>query len=266
MYRDKTFWRTIPWQSIALFLLGVFFIFTIIAFASDIFEMGRMPLARFVWSVLLSGTVAVCYATAGFTMGKGMWKVFAPLMILHVAVMSWLSQLYPHQPMPTQMGIAEITRLQSRLTFDGVACVIVMALGYACFVYVSIAESRRYFRVHSEMGLAAEIHRALVPMISTKIGGFEFYGRSVPSGEVGGDLVDVFENSRGWVAYVADVSGHGVAPGVLMAMVKSAARMQLSSSEKSVAFLERLNSVLYPIKKQEMFATVAYLEIGRAHV
>jgi sigma-B regulation protein RsbU (phosphoserine phosphatase) len=61
------------------------------------------------------------------------------------------------------------------------------------------------------------------------------------------------------MAYLADVSGHGVAPGVLMAMVKSAARMQLSSGGESVKFLERMNAVLYPIKKPEMFATFAYL-------
>jgi serine phosphatase RsbU (regulator of sigma subunit) len=53
---------------------------------------------------------------------------------------------------------------------------------------------------------------------------------SLPSGEVGGDLIDVFQNNRGWIAYIADVSGHGVAPGVVMGMVKSAGRMQLSSA------------------------------------
>jgi serine phosphatase RsbU (regulator of sigma subunit) len=47
---------------------------------------------------------------------------------------------------------------------------------------------------------------------------------ALPSGEVGGDLVDVFQTDRGWIAYIADVSGHGVAPGVVMGMVKSAAR------------------------------------------
>ncbi len=109
------------------------------------------------------------------------------------------------------------------------------------------------------MVLAAEIHRVLVPGIQTTIDNFEFCGRSFPSGEVGGDLIDVFQHERGWIAYIADVSGHGVAPGVVMGMVKSAARMQLSSTEKSAALLERLNSVLHPIKKPEMFVTFGYL-------
>lgn len=69
----------------------------------------------------------------------------------------------------------------------------------------------------------------------------------------------MFQTDRGWIAYIADISGHGVAPGVVMGMVKSAARMQLSSTEESAALLEHLNSVLIPIKKPEMFVTFAYL-------
>jgi sigma-B regulation protein RsbU (phosphoserine phosphatase) len=132
-------------------------------------------------------------------------------------------------------------------------------LGYACFIHFSVTEGRRYFQMHTEMALATEIHQVLVPAINSTLGNFEFYGRSLPSGEVGGDLIDVFHNERGWIAYIADVSGHGVAPGVVMGMVKSAARMQLSSQESSSQLLERLNSVLQPIKKPEMFATFAYL-------
>jgi serine phosphatase RsbU (regulator of sigma subunit) len=38
-------------------------------------------------------------------------------------------------------------------------------------------------------------------------------------------LIDLAGSEDHWVAYVADVAGHGVAPGVVMGMVKSAARM-----------------------------------------
>jgi serine phosphatase RsbU (regulator of sigma subunit) len=165
----------------------------------------------------------------------------------------------PSLPPLVVMNAADVAHLQSRLAFDARCMLIAIALGYSCFVYVFISEGRRYFRVHAEMELAAEIHHILVPLIDTKIGEFEFYGRSIPSGEVGGDLIDVFLNNSGWIAYVADVSGHGVAPGVVMAMVKSAARMEISSGEKSSQLLGRLNSVLLPIKKPDMFATFAYL-------
>ena len=145
------------------------------------------------------------------------------------------------------------------MTLDGMAIIFAITVGYVCFAYVSITEGRRYFRVHAEMALAAEIHQVLVPAIDSKASDFDFCGSSLPSGEVGGDLIDVFQNNRGWIAYIADVSGHGVAPGVVMGMVKSAARMQLSSAEKTDALLEHLNSVLLPIKKPETFVTFAYL-------
>jgi phosphoserine phosphatase RsbU/P len=145
------------------------------------------------------------------------------------------------------------------LAFDGLATILAVSLGYGCFVYVTITESRRYVRVRSEIELAAEIHRVLVPAIETKIGGYEFYGRSFPSGEVGGDLVDLAGSDEHWVAYVADVSGHGVAPGVVTGMVKSAARMLLSSSDDTAHLLQRLNEVLYPLKKPDMFVTFCFV-------
>jgi sigma-B regulation protein RsbU (phosphoserine phosphatase) len=58
---------------------------------------------------------------------------------------------------------------------------------------------------------------------------------------------------------VADVSGHGVAPGIVMAMVKSAARMLLSSDHDTDRLLPRLNEVLFPLKGPEMFVTACFL-------
>jgi sigma-B regulation protein RsbU (phosphoserine phosphatase) len=210
-------------------------------------------------AILLTGLFCVAYAVAGTILRKNWWRAGLPIFIAQFVVMNALGNLFPGLPEPTWMGTAEIARLQSRLTLDGIGIMLVVAVGYACFAYVSITEGRRYFRVHAEMALASEIHRILVPTIDTKTNEFDFYGRSLPSGEVGGDLIDVFQNNQGWIAYIADVSGHGVAPGVVMGMVKSAARMQLSSAEKSAALLEHLNSVLLPIKKPETFATFAYL-------
>ena len=255
----NTFWRSIPRKSLVGFLLGVFSIFTSVGFANDIMGMGRQPALRYAIGVLLSGIFPVLYAFTGSRLRSQFWKAFVPLLALQITLMNVLGNLLPDRPQSVPIGAADFARLQARLSFDSNMIIAAVALGYGCFLYVTITEARRYARVHMEMLLAAEIHRVLVPPIDSKIGRYEFCGRSVPSGEVGGDLIDVFEHDRSWIAYVADVSGHGVAPGVVMAMVKSAARMQLSSTENSRALLERLNSVLHPIKKPEMFVTFAYL-------
>ena len=252
-------WRTVPRKTLVISLIGVFFIFSTIGFVDDIMSMGRQPVFRFVLAVLLNGLFAACYAVAGTVLRKQWWKAFFPIFVVQFSLLGLLGNLFPGLPQPAQMGAAQIVRLQSRLTFSGMAIIVAITVGYVCFFYVFIAQGRRYFRVHAEMALATEIHRVLVPTIDAKTRGFDFYGRSLPSGEVGGDLVDVFQNDQQWIAYIADVSGHGVAPGLVMGMVKSAARMQLSSLEKSDALLEHLNSVLMPIKKPEMFVTFAYL-------
>ena len=252
-------WEKVPRKSAALFFLGVFCLFSIIGFINDILELGRQPTLRFVLNVLLSGGFAILYALAGFRLRRRSWMAIVPIFVVHFVTQGLIANWLPNLARLTQMGPAEIAQLQHRLSVSGVFTVLAIALAYVCFLMFSITEGRRYFRVHAEMELAAGIHRVLVPPIAATMAGFEFYGRSQPSGEVGGDLIDVVEGEHGWVAYIADVSGHGVAPGVVMGMVKSAARMQLASGGGSANLLPRLNSVLYPLKPTEMFVTLAYL-------
>ena len=259
MSQSKSFWRQFPRRSSVIFLLGVFLIFSTIAFVADMMDMGSEPRLRFVLSVLITGLFPVIYAVAGFSLRKKWWKACVPIFVVHVALMNIVAHRLPSPPRPGHMEAAEIAQLESRLGFDGLATIAAVCLGYFCFVYVSVTESRRYLRVRAEIELAAEIHRVLVPAIETKLGGYEFYGQSLPSGDVGGDLIDLAGSEQHWVAYLADVSGHGVAPGVVMGMVKSAARMLLSSGDDTAHLLPRLNEVLFPLKKPDMFVTFCFV-------
>src|SRR5262249_42202424 len=125
-------------------------------------------------------------------------------------------------------------------------------------------EGTRYVRAHTEIALARDIHRLLVPALARRVGAFEFQGVSVPSGEVGGDLIDLVESKDGWIGYVADVSGHGVGAGLLMGMVKSAARMQLQQMSPIDQLLTDLNAVLLDLKKPEMYVTFAGLQFDES--
>jgi hypothetical protein len=259
MSRTRSFWKAIPLKARLLFLLGVFFIFSTIGFAGDITEIGRQPIVRLVLSVLIVGIFPMCYALSGFILRRDFWKVSAPLFVVHFLLINVISQKFPAAPEATQMSAGELAQLHSRLSVDALAITLLVVLGYICFIYASVTAGRRYFHAHAEMQLATEIHRVLVPAIETKLGEYEFYGRSSPSGEVGGDLIDLAGSEEHWVAYVADVAGHGVAPGVVMGMAKSAARMLLSSGDDTGHLLTRLNEVLYPLKKPDMFVTFCFL-------
>ena len=259
MKLTSTFLKSMPKTSLLVFLGGVFLIFSTIGLATDVTEMGRAPALRCVLNVLSSGLFPTMYALSGFALRKQFWKAMIPIFVVHFLLLGFLANRFPSSPQRSEMKAADIAGLQSRLNQDALAIIVAVPLGYVCFLYVSIVEGRRYMRVRAEMELATEIHRVIVPPIETKLGKFEFYGRSVPSGEVGGDLIDVAGSEDNWVAYVADVSGHGVAPGVVMGMVKSAARMLLSSGEDSTRLLPRLNEVLFPLKKPDMFVTFCFI-------
>jgi sigma-B regulation protein RsbU (phosphoserine phosphatase) len=76
-------------------------------------------------------------------------------------------------------------------------------------------------RMQTELAIAQGIQKTLVPTINWCSERLEIYGASIPSAEVGGDLVDVVPLSDGSVfAYVADVCGHGLPAGILMGMIK----------------------------------------------
>jgi len=259
MDTNNAYWRSIPRRSLILFLLGVFLLFSAIGFTTDISEMGRQTTLRFVLNILISGIFPVFYALVGFRLRNRWYRGILPLFVLHFVGINAVANLIPDLPQPAQLDAAGLALLHRRLTIDAVAIIVAVIFGYACLAAVSVSETRRYFRLRSEIELAKEIHHVLVPVIDTRLGGYEFYGRSSASGDVGGDLIDLAGDEEHWVAYVADVSGHGVAPGVVMGMVKSAARMLLSSGDDSSHLMPRLNEVLFPLKKPDMFVTFCFV-------
>jgi hypothetical protein len=118
-------------------------------------------------------------------------------------------------------------------------------------------------RLSSELESAHSIQRTFVPPISASFSGYDLNGLSLPSEKVGGDLVDVvLLPNRSILAYVADVSGHGLQAGILMGMVKTAVRTILLESSDDPAFLlaglcDRLNRALPAVKESHMYATLS---------
>jgi len=159
---------------------------------------------------------------------------------------------------------ADLTResVQSRLRVEGTIMMFMIIGGYILVVYFLRAEEQRVRGPMAEVRLAREVHQRLVPEIARRIGSYEIYGVSVPSGQVGGDLVDVIQNGKSWIAYVADVCGHGVPAGMVMAMVKSAAHASSSQQAPLAAFLNQLNGVLKELSAPNDFVTFVCIAGG----
>ena len=212
---------------------------------------------QIVLNIVISGGFAITYAAVSI------WRRYWLIPVLGVCEGVLFALLGAHYHARSQL-ITPGSPLQRQLEILGLIGIVSVVLGYVLFVVFFASQGARYFRAHNEIAMAAEIHRALVPPIHKTLASFEVYGVSVPSGDVGGDLVDVAEDGQLWTGYVADVSGHGVSAGLLMAMFKTAVRTR-GKAVSSGELLTEVHRALYPLKTPNMFATVAVLQwTGRA--
>jgi len=248
----RAYWRTVPISRLAPLLLAVFFLFGMVGCFVDLLDLGRKPFVPvIVWSVF-SGFIAVVWFVAFFRDWR--WQVGAVLLWIVGSriVASLLPYFGPYRQPSSEFG----TRVAT------VACMILSALAYACFMNFIQRVGSRAVRMQTELALAQGIQKTLVPTINWRSDRVEIYGVSIPSAEVGGDLVDVVPLSDGSIfAYVADVSGHGLPAGILMGMVKTAVRTQLVDLPSPTAIFERLNQVLPAVKEANMYATCTALRI-----
>jgi sigma-B regulation protein RsbU (phosphoserine phosphatase) len=108
-----------------------------------------------------------------------------------------------------------------------------------CLDHYSEEERRR---LESELELSQVVQRALLPQRVPNIRGVELAAFSRPSEIIGGDYFDFFQFRDGTHGFViADVSGHGVAAGMLMSSLQTAIRTMAPDTDSPAEILERIN-------------------------
>jgi serine phosphatase RsbU (regulator of sigma subunit) len=250
--RTAEFWKLIPRSSLMVAIIGVFSLFASIGLISMLMSPVHQTVESAVVTVAIYGGFAVGYAALWIARKFWLIPVWA---LLQAAVLALISNTF-------RAGIVgDRKELEHQLLALGAWAIVATVFAYIAFINFVRLEASRYFRIQTEIELAREIHRSLVPTFERKLAGCEIFGASIPSGEVGGDLVDIAESSSEWIAYIADISGHGVASGVLMAMLKTSMRSGLGASRSLGGLLEGVHRTLYPLKMPNMFATAAVLQL-----
>ncbi|MCA9292632.1 MAG: serine/threonine-protein phosphatase [Phycisphaerales bacterium] len=129
-------------------------------------------------------------------------------------------------------------------------------------LYINRAE-RIATAARTELRLAARMHDTLVPSIDLSTGNLLVIASSTPSSDMGGDLVDAVVQGDRADLLLADVSGHGVSAGIVMAMLKGAFRTRLLQSSQPEEALCDLNAVLHDLTTAEVFVTLAWIRVER---
>lgn len=125
-------------------------------------------------------------------------------------------------------------------------------------------ENERLFRqelekkkLESELSLALQIQKGLLPSSFPKIENYAFYGESIPSRHVGGDYFDFIRISNNkTLIVIADVSGKGIAASLVMANVQAALKVLASLELELTEIISRLNGLLFENTASDIFVTM----------
>jgi serine phosphatase RsbU (regulator of sigma subunit) len=115
-------------------------------------------------------------------------------------------------------------------------------------------------KIEKEMALAREIQRALLPDGDPSIAGWDVAGINIPCLTVGGDYFDYVDRGGGkhWLV-IADVSGKGTGPALLMASIQAGLHALAGLGEISLEDLAgRLNGIVFRSTETNRYVTAFF--------
>lgn len=231
--------------------VAVFFSVATVGFFVDLVDWGLLSIPETLgWVTLVGG-----FAVAVVIVSSKRRKLIPFVVIVYISTVFVLAFRH-HAPKLAPLPHAA----RERIIFDAVGMLAGSMIGYFFFMAFVNSEGVEMLALQTELELAHRLQRTLGPPIELNTGNFELYGRTIPSKNVGGDLVDGFEACEAITAYVADVSGHGIPAGTLMGMIKMAVRMFSIESNQPINpgdLLAALNRALPFVKEPNMYATAA---------
>ena len=236
--------------SVVKFLAASFITWCAVGFVIDLLLVNYQPLGRGLFWPIYFGT----FGTAVFAARMGRTRL-VPVLLLITGAGLWLAiRVSFHSSASPDLEV-----MHRRVVFDAIGILVGTIVGYRLLIDFIRTEGLSTVRMQIELVLAHGIQATLVPTLSLQVDRFEVYGKSIPSTEMGGDLIDAVERDGTLLAYVADISGHGLAAGQLMGMLKTAIRVSLQFRQQPTAVLESADRVLPAVKEPNMYATLALL-------
>jgi sigma-B regulation protein RsbU (phosphoserine phosphatase) len=141
-------------------------------------------------------------------------------------------------------------------TFKAIAEQSAFAL-YNAMIYLLADEKKR---MDSDLQVAQEIQRILLPSGSPTLRNYEIDGINMPARQMSGDYYGYIRVAPDrWGVAIADVSGKGVPASLIMAMCRSVLRGQAIGKTSAADVLNQVNRQIYPDIKEDMFISMAYL-------
>jgi serine phosphatase RsbU (regulator of sigma subunit) len=114
-------------------------------------------------------------------------------------------------------------------------------------------------KIEQEVQTATLIQQSMLPEQDPVLNNFEISSFTRPAKQMGGDYYDYLNLTKGKLGVVmGDVSGHGVAAGLLMSMAKSSLYNQIKMSYKVPDVLFAMNNMVYEVLRKRLLMTFCY--------
>lgn len=207
----------------------------------------------------------VVHATIANAVMRGGWARTAPywVSVLIVLLTGGLTavagaRLAPHWAVPATAGLVALFLLVSGyVVFDffrvrlGLAAPVVAIVGVwaVCTIVRLLIEGIERVRIardmavsDHEMDLARRVQQQLLPKLPPKIPGIDCCGWTLAASVTGGDCFDLWQLPDGRLGIlVADASGHGLAPSMIVSQVRTLVRVLCDTEPNPGKILDRVN-------------------------
>jgi serine phosphatase RsbU (regulator of sigma subunit) len=145
------------------------------------------------------------------------------------------------------------------------AAVTKQILGYLQGALREAELRRKIDKIEHELDIARNIQQGLLPRNAPNAGRFQIAGWNEPADQTGGDYYDWQELPDGKLAVtIADVTGHGIAPALVMAVCRAYARASFPANGCITKVMNLLNRLLVADLPSERFVTLAAVVLDPA--
>ncbi len=216
--------------------------------------------------VVLAGVSAVAYADKSVASVSLAPLYFLPLALsalvhpLRISLALSIVCLVLHNLVGSARDVGTELLVKDAIALLGYVFVVVIVnqLGAQRRRLAEFAETRRD-ELANEIQLAAEVQQGILPRSVPRVPGFDFAARMYPAKTVAGDYYGFIELPKGEIAVViADVSGKGVAAGLLMPSIEVALRLDAPRFPSTSDLLHTFNNVVCEITGGHRFISLFY--------
>lgn len=266
-----------PWRERIPFAIAVFFLFSTVGVLSVFINHTAVPMpAKFVLvTLLLSGSFAgMLVLLIGRKWLVLLWVfMFAGAMYLNA---TWGATIQKELALASKAHALTAMNEESRIVFkefqgrlrfamlrDVITTLALIIASYIAFIQAFNREWKKRDVVESELQVARRIQESLLPPGEQRIAGWHMCGVLYPANTVAGDYFDYLKFADGKIGVlVADGSGHGVAAGLVMTMIKSQLFSLTAAPHEVTAFFQGLNQCVRTLAPKNMFVTAGYVALA----